>query len=538
MKIMKSVPLLKLIRRFVLLTSFPPFVQIYRLYYEIVTRMVLRIFKRYPAIRAVYLRRGGGKGEIIPVISDLDFAVIEQGMNKEDKDSLHKAYKKIGDFTLVPDQVLEVYDEETFYKIYEKVRRLYRFVEGKETWKLLYGNDYLTDLPDLPKEKLYDAMYHEIKLWWSLFNSLLLETRKNHDENVIRNNVCYKTVSEVLNMKLAFHHATITFSRSEALERSKPHLSNKEKTQVERFQVMARKRFLVKDEGIIEKTKDIVLNLLDGFCREFQTHEYVRSLKDTSQRVDCLKDDMFLGREEYTYMEHLIENVKENWSDKYRGAYIVSGFYFQLDEVALVFEVDRQRLPSARDLKRIHDIHTGMSLRLNSRIHLYFLLPHAAFKIDPDYLRNGWMSILSPFSNSDVFELLSRTEFVYDQGTYYPTPVAIWTPLIKNLLLEMRKELFEKLQHRRINRKDSTTFLRRFWKAAQLCLIERSMQTDEIFYPLTLPSIKQGLTVQGISLPSRLQSLEDAYRDVIGGKKCDISSLMPEAISYLKEIDR
>lgn len=472
----------------------------------------------------------------MPFISDLDFTVIEQGMQKDDKKSLHSTYQSLKQFTTVLDRNLGVYDEETFYKNYEKTRKLFRLVEGKATWKLLFGKDYIADLPQLPLEEIYGSLYNEIKYWWRIFIRRLVQGGKDHDDVVIRNSVCYKTVSEILKMELAFHHDMMTFSRSKALEIAKAYLNEKERVLVERLEILARKRFIVNDTNIVEETKDFLFVFLDRFCKEFIKHDYARPLKNVTQKVDCLKDEMFLGREEHAHIGRLIDYVKENWSYNYRGAYLVSGAYFQIDDLVLLLEVDPVRPPKLPELTALYLLDTDATPELKSRIHLYLLMPHAAFKINA-VQKNDWHSILSPSSNPDLFELLDRAEFIYDQGTYYPTPVPIWTPLIKNLLLEMKKELFENLQPSKINRKDTISFLRRFWKAAQLCLIARSMQTDEIFYPLTLPSIKRGLTVQGISLPLSLHSLEDAYRDVIGGKNCDISTLIPDAVNYLKEID-
>jgi hypothetical protein len=319
---MKRISLKWLVRRFVLATSFPPFLQIYRLYYEIVTRMMLRIFKSYPAIKAVYLRRGGGKGEIIPLISDLDFTVIERGMQKEDKQSLHSSYQRLKRFTTVLDRNLAIYDEETFYKNYEKTDKRFRLVEGKETWKLLFGKDYLAEIPQLPIEEIYGSFYNEIKYWWTIFCWRLVQVGKDHDEVVIRNSVCYKTVSEILKMSLAFHHNMITFSRSEALKLAKAYLNNKEIVEVERLEMLAKKRFTVHDINIVEETKDFLLIFLDRFYKEFIRHGYARPFKNVTQRVDCLKDEMLLGREGYAHVRRLMDYVKEKWSSYYRGAYL------------------------------------------------------------------------------------------------------------------------------------------------------------------------------------------------------------------------
>jgi hypothetical protein len=533
---MKKISLKPLIRRFVLLTSFPPFLQIYRLFYEVVTRLALLIFKKYPAIKAVYLRRGGARGEILPLVSDLDFAVIQKRMNEEDKKSLRRSYERLARATTVLDQSLEVYDEEAFYKHYESKRRRYRIIEGKETWKLLYGKDYLSDLPALPLEELYGGIYNEITIWWTLFIWRLLQVRKNLNEEVIQNSVCYKAVSEILKMDLAFNHSILTFSRSEALKRAKAYLCDNERTLVEKLETLARKRFLINDAGIVDDTKDFLLNYLDSFCKEFRAHNFLQSLKAIPQRVDCSVEEQLLTVVERDHVSRLLDYIKEKWSHTYHGAHLVSGFYFDLDELALMLEVDSERLPTIQELTAFYLLHCDLQHELGSRVNLYLLLPHAAFRIDVDY-RKGWQSILCPSSNPDLFELLGRSEFALNGGVYQPATCSTWTPFVKDFLQERKRDFYERLTSPEIYTLNSLDFLRIFWKTVQLVLINCSIQRDEILYPLTLPAVERATAAEGISLPANLQLLADAYRDELIGKFCDISKLIPEAITYLKEIE-
>jgi hypothetical protein len=67
--------------------------------------------------------------------------------------------------------------------------------------------------------------------------------------------------------------------------------------------------------------------------------------------------------------------------------------------------------------------------------------------------------------------------------------------------------------------------------------MNRSVKSDEILYPLTLPAIERALANKGIPLPDQLKYLADAYWNKLEGKTMDIASLVPQAIQYLKEID-
>ena len=134
-----------------LATSFPPLLQIYRLAYVVVGRLAIRLFRRYDAVKAIYLRRGGARGEILPLVSDIDFALIGDKLGDADREELFDDYNALVRRTTLLDKSLELYEEDEFfdaYRVNDYAR--YRFAEGKKTWKLLYGRDYVAELPDLP----------------------------------------------------------------------------------------------------------------------------------------------------------------------------------------------------------------------------------------------------------------------------------------------------------------------------------------------------------------------------------------------------
>jgi hypothetical protein len=533
---MKTISLKLLVRRFVVSTSFPPFLQIYRAFYALVIHIAVRLFRKYPAIKAVYLRRGCAKEEILPGVSDIDFSVIVDRMDDKAKKELVCNYQRFARVTILPDRGLGVYDHETLDEIYATTRECYRFMEGKATWKLLHGKDYLADLPSLPIEDMYAGIYNEMKVWWTIFAWQLLQARKYHEETVTRNSACYKTICEVLKFDLALNHGVLTFFRSDALEQAKQLLSEKEKGILDKLEFMARKRFRIKDKAILDETTDFLLNYLDRIHREFRTHPFACSLKSVTQKVDCPKNEGLWSEKEHAHIRLLIHHVKEKWSDTYRGAHLVSG-YFLLDELVLMVEVDPQRLPTSQELTELYLLHCETQPQLSSRIHLYLLLRHSAFQIDAEYLNRGWQSILSPPSNPDLFELIGRPEFTLDGGSYQPVNSVVWTPIVEHFLRERKRAFYNRLKSPLIYELDTLDFVRTFWKAVQLVLINRSVRKDEILYPFTLSAVERALAVEGIPLPARLQFLSDAYIDELEGKKVDIKNYIPDAIAYLKEID-
>lgn len=534
---MKKISLKTILRRFVLATSFPPFLQIYRAIYALVIYSAVLLFRRYPAIKAIYLRRGVAKEEILPGISDIDFGVVVEGMDEKEKKELSLTYKKFARITKLPDQAfLEIYEEENFLNYFENTRRRYRFMEAKATWKLLYGKDYLAECKAYPLEEIYGGLYNEIKVWWTLFSWRLLQATKNHDDVAIRNNVCYKTVSEIIKISLAFNHRILTFNRDESLELAKAFLSEKEKELVNRLESIARKRFVINDKEILDDTTKFLLKYLDHFHAELRSHPYTSPLKVIIQKVDCPKDEWLWGNRERTHIMRLVENIKAKWSDIVRGAYIIPGYYY-IDEILLMIQVNLEQLPKAHQLTDFYFLHQNTNPALRSRIHLYLLLPNSAYQINSDFYKRGWQSILSPSSNPDLFELLTRTEFALDDGSYSPFKNLPRTPIVEEFLLSMKNTSYKQIESPSIYHLATLDFLRVFWKTIQLVLINRSVQKDEILYPLTLQAIERGLALEGIPLPACLQPLMEAYKHELDGKACNIANLIPDAISYLKDID-
>jgi predicted nucleotidyltransferase len=535
---MKKVSVKLLIRRFVLATSFPPFLQVYRVFYELVTLMALRIFKKYPAVKAVYLTRGGAKKEVLPLISDIDFVIITKRMNEEDKRELHLAYDKLAQITTLLDKNIEVFDEDMFYKNYEVNDYFqYRFVEGKKTWKLLYGKDYLADLTELPIEKMYGGFLTELRVWWSLFAWRFFQARKYNDEAVTRNNACYKAVSEILKMNLALNHGILEFDRKKALELSKPQFKGKELAFLDKLEKKAKVGFRSNEPSILDETNDFLISYLDRFYWDRRNHPYTRPHKDATQRVDCKNGEMLLNEEEDTHIRGLVHFVKENWPDSYLGAYLGSSAYFNIDELLLMVRVNPERVPTVQEITALNQFHWSTAPHLRSRIRLFLLLPNAAFQVDPDDLKMSWQSILTPSSNPDLFELLGRPEFTVDGGSYRPNTSFAWNPFVEHFFWEEKMLFYQLLQNPSVYKLNNLDFLRIFWKTAQLVIMNRSAKRSEIIYPLTLPAIERSLAEEGIPLPGELNSLSVAYRDEIKGKDTGVAGLIPRAIRYLKEIN-
>lgn len=533
---MKIHPLRLMIRRLVLATSFPPFLQIYRGIYTAVTLLALRLFKAVPAITAVYLTRGAAEGRVIPLVSDIDFKVIAEGLDEEDREALFAAYGRLARRTTLLDQTLEVYDEATVKKHYEINDYFqYRCAEGKKTWKLLYGKDVIAELPSLPPESMYGGFYAEIKVWWANFSWRFFQESKYADETITRNNTCFKVVAEVLKMNLALNRGRLTFDRREALREGRPELDETGQSLVARLERSAARGFRAPDPTILGDTLAFLFRYLERFHESLESHPFARPIKDIPSRIDYAAEDKDWIPADADYVSTLIDYFKKEWAGFYRGAYLVPSVYFNIDEFVFLAEVDPERPPTVSEIRALTEFHQRSPSAVRSRIKLFALLPHAAFRMDPDDLKKSWQSILCPVVNPEVFELAAMPACGIDGGSL-PAARPPWTRAVQHFFWEEEMLFFELLENPSIYKLNSLDFLRIFWKSLQLVILNRWVERGEVLYPMTPAAIRRA--TQGLGLPpfSHLDAFERAYREAVSGKPQDIARRVPEAVAYLKEI--
>jgi predicted nucleotidyltransferase len=527
------------VRRMVLATSVPPLLSLYRACYGGLIRRALRLFGRYPGIKAVYLRRGCAKGEDLPGVSDIDFAVIteEGALSEGERQELNRAYAKLARFTAVLDPSLEICDEAEIQRQYaaDDAAR-YRFTEGKRTWRLLSGRDCLQDLPESAAGDLDGGCYAEAKIWWSLFSQRSFHGTAANLDIVNRNTICYKAVSEAVKMELALHHGELTFLRSEALQRGKGFLGGEERALVERLEKVARQRFLRREDGLHEESMRFLLRGLDRCCGRLPERPFARGLEGYRIRVDCDPAECFAGAAESDAAWELARHAQREWPESYCGAHLVPSSFFSLDELLLMIKLDPDRLPTPAQIADLYRRHQELQARPRRRMSVFLLLNNAAYQVDARHLHQCWQAILCPPCNPEVFALLGRHGFALDVPAARPSVAPVWTQFAQRFYAAEQELFVRLLDDPALYKLNSLDFLRTFWTTVQLLLINRSARSRKVLYALTLPALERGLAQEGMPLPAPLGVLADAYRDEVAGRESEIETLVPAAIRYLKEI--
>ena len=527
------------IRRLVLATSFPPFLSVYKRVYELVAELAVRLFRQYPEVRSIYLRRGGAKGEIVPLVSDIDFALIVDPMSEGSLRDLHARYGRLARTTTLLDRSLEVYDQESLRRLYEKNAYFrFRFVEGKKTWKLLYGEDYLAELPQPPIESLYGGFVTEIKVWWMAFAWRFYHDRKYRAESLTRNSLCFKTVTEVLKMELALRQGFLTFDRAEALDRALPGLTGEDLALAHDLRSIWQRGFRSSDPSILERTHRFLLRYLNRLFGQLRTHPVARPRNGITQRLDDPWDGSFLESKEAVHLRALVDWAVDRWGERLLGARVASGVYFNLDDILLFLEVDPTSPPTLEQTLGLNRFHLTLDSRLRKRVRVFLLAPNAGFQINVEEFKQSWQSILLPSANPEIFEMLGSSRAALLPGTREEPAPDAWTPLVEYFFVEEKELFYELLENPAIYKLNELDFLRVFWKTAQLVVLNRAAARGQIVYPLTLPALVRALDAAGIPLPPELHITEHAYRAAIAGRETEgNASVVPRALAWLREID-
>jgi len=525
------------IRWWLAATSFPPFIWLYRAVYELLVRLAVIRFKAFPGTRAIYLRRGFASGELIAGLTDIDLTVIGE-FDAEEEKRLTRSYRRLA--SLVP-----LFDPGEIAETPERLRRRYqtnphfqfRFSEGRQTWKLLFGRDYIRELPPLDPEKAFDGYVMEIKVWWSRFARFAFCSERLRADKVFTNSTCYKAVAEILRVEGLLGGEGLAYSRKQAIEDAQQRQDGASGAFLDRLRKSAARRHLRYDGAIVEDTTQYLLRRAAGLHGHLESHPGWRPAGDVALRVDSPPEEALRTEAEEALVEEIVAQVRDRWGDAYRASYLVPGLAFAMDDILLLLEAAPDRLPSAEQLRalcRLVGQKQGSCLR--RRVNAFLLMPASAFQVHVRDLFRAWEAILVPGTNPDVFLALAQPGACLDGAGIRQPARAAWTRPVADFVAEECRLFNEALEDTRIYKASTLDFLRIFWKHLQLNVVADSVRTGEVVFPLTLPAVQRALERLGFPPAPFLRLFEQAYRSEVEGSPADINRFIPAAVSYLKQV--
>ncbi len=524
------------IRWWLVATSWPPFIWLYRAAYQFLVRLALVRFKAFPGTRAVYLRRGFASGELIAGLTDIDLTVIGE-WDAEEQERLSESYRRLA-------RLLPLFDPTEVAETPERLRQRYRtsphfqfrFSEGRQSWKLLFGRDYIRELPPRTPEQALEGYVMETKVWWFRFARFAFCSATLPSDKVFTNSTCYKAVGEVLRMEGLLGGEGLSYSRKQALEDAQQRQNGSAAQFLDKLRRSATGRHLRYDGAIVEDTAQFLLRYLAGLYGRLERLPGWQPTKDVAVRVDGPPEEVLRTQAEEALVGEIVAQARDQWGDAYRASYLVPGLAFAMDDMLLLLEAAPDRLPSAEQLRALcRLVGQKQGSRSRRRVNTFLLLPAAAFQIhaaDPD---KTWDAILVPGTNPGVFLALAQPWARVDGAGGRQHPRVGWTQPLADFLAEEQLLVAEALESPLVYKANTLDFLRMFWKHLQLVAVAASARTGEVVFPLTLPAVQRALERLGFVPAPFLPLFEQAYGSELEGSPADIDRFIPAAVSYLKQ---
>jgi hypothetical protein len=461
------------LRRFVVWSSRPPLISVYREMYWILIRAAVLVLKRHKGVKSIYLSRGCAKNEIMPGISDVDFIVVTRD-NDEELKSVRKACHALREATgglIDYHPNLAITRKTLEHRFRTSPFWQSRCHEGRTTWKLLYGRDVLISLPELTEIQRKSACYSEMNHWWLRFAYVLFKTGGYHRDVIGRNVVCYKATSELLCAHRALKTGEYEYSRARGLEGDHSPL-------VRKLKDIAAARFLTPDIRIVDETYDFLLTFFEKLWDGFSDDPFLRVHDNVRQSVDCPAAELQPSHEVERHLNALNRHIEARWKAKCRGTHLVKSAFWDMEDFLLIIDSDRGAAPTVRELADLVALHCRMHGDQRPRIFLFLRIGSIAFPLTPEVPPDLHRGLLTPATIPDVFLQLGEKK-VY------------WTDYTKWYLSDWRSN------ERWL---DSSA-----QKRSQLNIIAGSAENGRVVYPLTPASIERAKLkmpeLQGMKAP-------------------------------------
>jgi len=507
----------------------------YRLGYRALVQFGCRWFRRAKGTRAVYLTRGM-TSRIVPGVSDIDFKVIGDWTPTE-RAGLAKRYGKLA-------RRMPLYDPNAAIHLDtpDSLRRLYaidpyhrfRIHEGKAAWKLLWGEDLVSNLPPLSVGASLSGIHSETKVWWTQFIHCVTKPERFRHDRIFVNSVCAKAVAEVLRMERLAAGAPLTTSREEVLDAE---AGNSESGGfLPRLLACVKSGYRCYDDDLPEQSYRFLLERLPLFYKRLDARPEMAC--GCGWELDQSLWDRDWAPDEECHLREVVECARRCWGSAYVGARRVPGLVFAMDEILIVFDVSgpvslAQLIPVVRK-------HARMADRLRRRIHLYLRSGDVLLQVYTHDLFRAWQAILTQGANPDTWEALRRPQSFMDgsEDASLPPASPTWGRPMRDFVRLERNLFSEALEDPAVYRVNTLDFARMFWKYLQLEVASVSAERGAAVVAQSVAGVRRALQRMELPEHSVLEPLEDAYRASLDGVRVDLGAVLPRAMEYLKELPR
>ncbi len=459
---MKITGLLKRkLRSFIVWSSRPPLASVYKMLYRITVSFAVRMLRFHQGIVAIYICRGCAKREITPGISDIDLVVITTN-DANVRRSIQKTCRMLGVLTgnlidYYPNLVLTM--EIMEHRWHTSPVWQYRYQEGKSTWALLYGRDVLGSLPELTGQQLQASCYAEMNQWWARFADFLLKPGRYAEDVLMRNMICYKVVSELVNVQWAMRTGEYRYSRAEGLKAMDTPLARK-------LIHIAERRYLIADNLLVDEVYCFILDFFQKLWVDFELNPFLQVHTGISQEIDCPESELQVPEQIRLQARALRQHIEEFWGGKCLGTNLVKSVFWNFEDYLFIIDADRILAPTVKELAKLVALHCQSQEGYAPRIYLFLRFGAVGLPLTPVIPKDFHRGMLTPATVPDVFLQLGESEvFWTDYTQWYLTD---WQSNEQWMEASALKKL-------------------------QLSIISDLVRTGRIVYPLTREAVERAV---------------------------------------------
>lgn len=445
------------LRSLLVWSSVPPLLAFYRLLYRLAIWISVMLFRQCKGIVAVYLCRGCAKGEITPGVSDIDFILIV-GPEPTDRRPAEKAFlflRRVSCGLIQGHPTFVQTEQDVLYRWTNSPHWRYRYQEGKSNWSLRYGRDVLSTLPAITPMERRASCFGEMHYWWMQFCDFMLQHAHGREDAISRHSICYKTVSEVLNVLHAMRTGEFCYSRSQALRREDSPLCR-------RLLQAHTLRLAPPDPALEEDVYRFLVAAFVDLWSTFPREPFLVVYPGVEQVVEPAEPEGGLEKAQPPFRE-IERHLLHAWGGKCRGLHLLKSASYQLQDWLLVIDTAPGSLPALADLERLVALRASLYSRQTPVPYFFLRVGQLVFPFTPAIPADFIRGVLTPATAPDVFLQLGEAP-VY------------WTSHTKWYLTDWQR-----------NRQWLTALP---LKQLQLEAIARSAEAGHVRYPLGLASLE------------------------------------------------
>lgn len=534
-----------MIQTLVIITDFSPFSYVYRKIYYLSIAIATLLLRRVDDVLAIYLRRGLAKGEIVHGLSDIDLAVIvkDNGVKEQTaKKRIRAIYNSLS--RLIPlfgsgdkelgvysySEVLNLFQDYGFYR--------YRFNEGKQTWKLLYGEDLVKALPELEDKDRYLPATEELKTWWALLN---IELAPHSNLPLFRRKyLWYKAIAEASKIYLFVCYGESVDSREAALVRVKDYLSPEQSFNIEKVQ-----RYLIhltlKEDLITDELLILFIMLVSKTFVEMERKIYGDSKGKKAIVKLPSKRELVVDSSQEKSIEELERVITTEFGPYLSLGALIPQVEFAPDALSnsdidsFYLALRQNDFMPVKKLKRLGSLIVGHSYPQN--IEPFLVVDgNIAFSLQLDRIHNS-IKIKSPESCPLFFALINGN-VAWLQDSHSDTCgdiIMLRLPYAFEATVRKRTDSINAIiSNRDIYKMKVLDFFRFFWGAARTKLLARSLDFDEPYIPLTSKQVLAAILQSFPDDSNWLVAMHGEYTQELKGETSEAYRFISSSLELLR----